>query len=284
MVNAMILAPILYIAIIIGTMATFSSLYRKRKALGFATLEPWFPPSTARDVYLSLLHLPDSAPKVPDSVLRAALLRRAVTVIHRAITVRNAKGPLQALLQRSSVGDDTWTQFTQAEAELDAELKEIMEEANSLTPPGQQPPWGQIIFQSAAEMAHNERFMKKAKAQEDRGIELKKWWEDKTGKIRTEFLKSEGIDVEAVGQARMASITPEPPSIPPTTAQDVPQTPAPLPVSSDVPAGEQVEAKTKSPTSSDEDGVLVEAVSTPVRPPPVTQATGSMRGKKKNKK
>jgi len=243
-------------------------------------MEPWFQPSTARNVYLSLLHLPDSSPSakaVPDSVLRAALLRRAVTVLHRAIHVRSAKGPLQALLQRGSVGDDTWTQFTQAEKELDAELKEIMEEANSLTPPGMQPPWGQFIFQSAAEMAHNERFQKKVESFAEKGADTKQWWSERTSKIRSEFLKSEGVDVETT-----PGVSPNPaatePFVPLATSTPAPATAT---VTDNTPpiVEERVSEKVISPAaSSDEDVVVVEAVSTPPRPTPVT--TGSMRSKK----
>ena len=66
-----------------------------------------------RNIYLSLLHLePEDgkekkAPAVPDSVLRAALLRRAVEDIHRIIAVRSAKNACSVLLQRGSVGGNT---------------------------------------------------------------------------------------------------------------------------------------------------------------------------------
>src|ERR1700753_1266390 len=78
--------PIFYLTILIGSLYTFSSLYRKRQATKAARLENWFPHHKSRDIYLSLLHLdPAEAStdgggekklnKVPDSVLKAALLR-----------------------------------------------------------------------------------------------------------------------------------------------------------------------------------------------------------------
>lgn len=132
--------PVAYLSILIGSLATFSSLYRRSKAAKSASLEPWFPSHLQRNIYLSLLHLdpsdPDSTPadadkslsKVPDSIIKAALLRRAVEDIHRIIQVRNAKPALQTLLQRGSVGDDLWQRFQRAEKEIEEEVKDVVNE------------------------------------------------------------------------------------------------------------------------------------------------------------
>jgi len=82
-----------------------------------ASLEPWFGPHYSRDIYLTLLH--QENPKVPDSILKAALIRRATEDIRRIVTIKQAKGSLQQLLQRGSIGDDLWTRFTVAEAEIE---------------------------------------------------------------------------------------------------------------------------------------------------------------------
>lgn len=121
MVNLISLGvPIAYITVLIGSLAVFSSLYRKRKAAKAASLEPWFEPHTARDVYNSLLHIdgPDGE-KIPDHVLVAALLLRAKEDIRRVLTLRQSKQGLQQLLQKGSVGDDLWTRFEAANAEMD---------------------------------------------------------------------------------------------------------------------------------------------------------------------
>ncbi|RVD81381.1 uncharacterized protein DFL_009247 [Arthrobotrys flagrans] len=199
MINlASLVPPILYIVIIVGSMATFSSLYRKRKTQAAASMEPWFPPSLSRDIYLTLLHLPDTPnpPKIPDSVLRAALLRRATDVIQKAIVIRQSKGPLQALLQKGSVGDDTWAQFLKAEQDIDAEIKEVAEDAMALSNQNQQ--WAQFIFQSAAEMLTNERLRMKLEEQNVKSQEWSEWWGKRNEKVRSEFLASEGV--EEVGQ------------------------------------------------------------------------------------
>jgi translocation protein SEC66 len=135
-----LLIPLAYLSILIGSLATFSSLYRRRKAQKSASLAPWFPPHLQRNIYLSLLHIdpqdPSSTPEgsdkslsqVPDSIIRAALLRRAVEDIHRIIQIRNAKPALQTLLQRGSVGDELWQRFLRAEQEIEEEVKDVVSE------------------------------------------------------------------------------------------------------------------------------------------------------------
>ena len=78
-----LLLPIIYISVMGGIMAVFSSLYKKRKLSRAASLEPWFGPHIQRNVYLSLLHIEPSEaqPKIPESVIKAALLRRATECV-----------------------------------------------------------------------------------------------------------------------------------------------------------------------------------------------------------
>ena len=143
--------PLAYLSILVGSLATFSSLYRKRKvgkcflrsnvcsapglmlAAKSISLEPWFGQHLQRDIYLSLLHLePDASqeksPAVPDSVLKAALLQRAAEDIRRILAIRSAKPALANLLARGSVGDDLWQRFLRAEKEIEAELRDVVEE------------------------------------------------------------------------------------------------------------------------------------------------------------
>ena len=145
--------PFAYLGILVGSLATFSSLYRKRKAgkatnrssfsptqlantkaVNASSLEPWFPPHLQRNIYLSLLHLePESndnkkAPAVPESVLKAALLRRATEDIHRVLAVRSAKQALSSLLQKGSVGDELWQRFLLAEKEIEEEVRDVVNE------------------------------------------------------------------------------------------------------------------------------------------------------------
>lgn len=133
-----LLLPVLYLTILIGSLYTFSSLYRKRQIAKAAKLEDWFPAHRQRDIYLSLLHLdPAEASegdgekklsKVPDSVLKAALMQRAVEDIRRIVQLRTAKPALQTLLQRGSVGEELWQRFLRAEKEMEEEVKDVVNE------------------------------------------------------------------------------------------------------------------------------------------------------------
>lgn len=102
-----------------------------------ANLAPWFGPHLQRNVYLSLLHMnpedgKEKSPKVPESVVRAALLRRAVEDIHRLVQIRTAKQACSSLLQKGSVGDDLWQRFQRAEKEMEEELRDVVMEVRAL--------------------------------------------------------------------------------------------------------------------------------------------------------
>ena len=97
------------------------------------SLEPWFGPHVQRNIYLSLLHIEpqpgqEKATPVPDSVLKTALLQRATEDIRRILAIRVAKQPLHQLLQKGSVGDELWQRFLRAEKEMEAELRDVVEE------------------------------------------------------------------------------------------------------------------------------------------------------------
>lgn len=101
-----------------------------------ANLAPWFGPNLQRNVYLSLLHLGSddgdkASPRVPESVLRAALLRRAVQDIERLIQIKSAKQACSTLLLRGSVGDDLWQRFQRAEKEMEEELRDVVTEVRA---------------------------------------------------------------------------------------------------------------------------------------------------------
>ncbi|KAI1640365.1 Sec62/63 complex, subunit Sec66 [Biscogniauxia mediterranea] len=181
--------PFAYISVLGGSLFTFSTIYRKRKAAQSANLEPWFPPHLQRNIYLSLLHLEpeagqEKAPKVPDSVIRAALLRRAVEDIRRIIQIRTSKAALNTLLQRGSVGDDLNQRFLRAEKEIEEELRDVVSEANALAPG-----WGQVIFQSANEIAANTALRSRLEEIESRTESEKQWWEKRREAIQKDFMK-----------------------------------------------------------------------------------------------
>lgn len=68
------------------------------------------------------------SPAVPESVLKAALLRRATEDINRVLALRSQKQALAMLLQRGSVGDDLWQRFLRAEKEMEDEVRDVVSE------------------------------------------------------------------------------------------------------------------------------------------------------------
>ncbi|EGP87514.1 uncharacterized protein MYCGRDRAFT_27456, partial [Zymoseptoria tritici IPO323] len=195
-----LLLPFLYLTIVFGSLATFSSTYRKRQLAKQASLEPWFPAHTQRDIYLSLLHLDPSEAaeegekklnKVPDSVLKAALMRRAVEDIERIVKLRASKPALQNLLQRGSVSDELMQRFVRAEKEMEAEVKDVVEEANAFTSG-----WGQVIFQSANEINQNRIIKERTSELSATRDSEKEWWEKRREGIQQELLVE--LDEEAV--------------------------------------------------------------------------------------
>ncbi|RMD44154.1 hypothetical protein DV735_g974, partial [Chaetothyriales sp. CBS 134920] len=163
-----LLLPIAYLTILIGSLATFSHLYRRRQLYSKLRLAPYFPAHAARNVYLSLLHLPDETKgggSVPDSILRAALLSRACTDIERILEIRVRKPALGQLLQRGV---------------------DVVSEANALTPG-----WGAVIFQSASEMVQNRSLRAKLDRVRETEAAEKEAWERTKAEARRELMAEE---------------------------------------------------------------------------------------------
>lgn len=102
-----------------------------------AALEPWFDSHLQRDIYLSLLHTEpepgEESPAIPDSVLKAALLERAVEDIRRILSLRTAKPALNTLIQKGSIGEDLWQRFQREEKEMEEEVRDVVTEVQILS-------------------------------------------------------------------------------------------------------------------------------------------------------
>lgn len=129
---------------------TLDTLFIESSPLARLQKDPWWPTHHERDVYISLLQQTD--PPAPDHILKAALLRRAVTDITRIHSMREDKQAATVLVQKGSVGDDLLTRLLAAEKELETEILEVVAEANSF-----KEGWGSYIFQTASEMLANEK-------------------------------------------------------------------------------------------------------------------------------
>ncbi|KAG6814327.1 hypothetical protein H0H92_013452 [Tricholoma furcatifolium] len=144
---ASVFVPVAYVIIVFGGLFVFSYFYRKHTSS--QSYEPYFPSHPERNAYVTLLQ---SDPRPSDSLLKAALVRRAMADVQRVIRIREDKPALQNLLQKGSIGDDLWNSLISAEKELEAEIMEVVGEANSFVEG-----WGQVIFPTANEMLANEK-------------------------------------------------------------------------------------------------------------------------------
>lgn len=112
------------------------------------SFEAWFPSHPPRDLYISIL----SSESPPDNLVKSALLLRAIEDVKRIWRIRDDKMALTSLHQRGLLGDDTKARFEFAEKELEAEILDVVQEANSF-----KQGWGGLIFATATEMAQAER-------------------------------------------------------------------------------------------------------------------------------
>jgi len=98
--------------------------------------------------------------------------------------IRDQKQALSTLLQRGSVGDDLWQRFLRAEKEMEEEVRDVVSEANAYVPN-----WGQIIFQSAKEIASNNVFRQRVQEYQSKVGEEREWWDRKKASIQEDFMK-----------------------------------------------------------------------------------------------
>ncbi|KAI0670276.1 Pre protein translocase subunit Sec66-domain-containing protein [Trametes maxima] len=206
---ASVLIPVLYVFIVFGSLLVFSYFYRRRNAS--KVYEPYFPQHHERDVYFSLMQMSD--PPASESLLKAALVRRAMTDVTRIIRLREDKPALQNLLQKGSIGDDLWNSLLAAEKEMEAEILEVAAEANAYVEG-----WGSVIFQTATEMMHNE----KMRSLVEQIPAIRAEAERKYGKTALPRLI-----VEAAAAAPPTPSTPQQPSVPSTPSTPArPETPS----------------------------------------------------------
>jgi translocation protein SEC66 len=116
--------------------------------LAASKVKPWFDNWKSREIYISLLQT-----ESPDEyLLKAALLRRAMTVVTRVLQMREQRPPLSKLLKQGSIGEDVWNSFQKAEEELEQEVMEVVQEADTFNQG-----WGKSIYQTASEMIAHEK-------------------------------------------------------------------------------------------------------------------------------
>ncbi|KAJ1945780.1 translocation protein Sec66 [Kickxella alabastrina] len=148
--TGMLLVYIVGWGIVFGT---FVHYYHKRKALSLSKLESWYPTHPERDIYFSLIKLQKESPtSVTTEVLMAALFRRAMTDITRMVEIQTNKATLATLVKSGAMSEEYLHQFMASEAEKEAELMSVAQEAERL-----RPGWGRLIFAAASEMVNCSR-------------------------------------------------------------------------------------------------------------------------------
>jgi translocation protein SEC66 len=188
-------APIAYIILVLGSLITFSTIYRRRKAQQTKDLQPWFPTHQSRDIYLTLLHLESPA---PPTMLKAALLERAKEDISRIYALREQKPAANQLLLKGSLAETTFQRILAAEKDLNLEIQDVLAEAMALG--GEE--WGQSIMAQANEYYQKEVILKTIeRSKEYAETERKRWdeeqalrkeWQDRQREIALKELSAEG--------------------------------------------------------------------------------------------
>jgi hypothetical protein len=75
-----------------------------------------------------------------------------MTDVRRILRMRDDKVAAQLLLQKGTVGDELWSLLLKAEKELEAEVLDVVNEANTFSNA-----WGPGIFATAGEMCIREK-------------------------------------------------------------------------------------------------------------------------------
>ncbi|KAI8589379.1 Pre protein translocase subunit Sec66-domain-containing protein [Geranomyces variabilis] len=120
---------------------------KARVAVQHAHDDGYFPPHTSRTQYNELAEM--FSPEDPNGLklLMTSLMKRALTDVQRVFHINEEKAPLQALVNKGTVGEDLLEKLVAAEADLQSEINEVMEEAEMY-----RPGWGKTIFQEASQM------------------------------------------------------------------------------------------------------------------------------------
>lgn len=121
----------------------------------FTSLKPWYEKNISRDLYFSIKES-SADQKVPDKLIKAALLKWAAEDVQRLIKMREGSQVLMNLHQRGSVGDNLWTRYTTSEKLLMLDLNELAREAEAI-----KPGWSQQVIQLATEITQNQAIRKR---------------------------------------------------------------------------------------------------------------------------
>ncbi|KAI9093100.1 Pre protein translocase subunit Sec66-domain-containing protein [Phlyctochytrium arcticum] len=141
--------PVLYtvaIAVLFGAYIKWNRV-KQRVAAHDAATDGYFPPHHAKILYneLAEMHSPDDHNGL--KLLSSSLMKRAIADVQLIYKIRDEKPPLQQMVRQGLMGEELLEKLERAEAELDVEVREVMEEAE-LYKEG----WGKTIFPEATQL------------------------------------------------------------------------------------------------------------------------------------
>lgn len=122
----------------------------------------WFGKNPDKETYEELLRTnPDD-----EEGLRKALMRRAITDMRRLMELNEEKESVYNLMRTGAISEAMWSDFKQAESDMQLELFEVQAEAETF-----KKDWSQSILKEAAMLLHKEKELielKKAKDAEEK--------------------------------------------------------------------------------------------------------------------
>ncbi|KAJ3313825.1 translocation protein S66 [Boothiomyces sp. JEL0838] len=124
----------------------------------------YFPLNRAKFEYEELAEQYSPDDSTGKKVLVAALLKRAVEAVTRVLRIRDEKPPLQGMVKEGIVNEGLWEKLLAAEAEIELEMQELMEESNLY-----KPNWSASFLQEVSQLVQMK--MQQAAQQEQQNME-----------------------------------------------------------------------------------------------------------------
>lgn len=152
--------PLLYVSILVVSLAVFASHYRKKTVQELSRLPSMFDESVARDLYYELKQMSESEEtKVHEKVLKAALLNRGAEAIRRTLKLKESEPQVTMLYKNGSVGEEYWKRYQNEVKLVDLEFKECIQEAEMM-----QPGWPQLFVGVCREICFNQALKRRYQA------------------------------------------------------------------------------------------------------------------------
>lgn len=167
-----VFTPFLYLGIMGGIFAIFASFYKKHRLAKLTKVEPIFEDNFPLQLYLNLKASMTSLGVKPDEkLLKAALLRRGAEAVRRSMKLKENEAAYQRLYQEGLIGDEVYKQYEFETKFQELEIKEIVQEVESI-----KPGWSQTFFATVQEVCFNEALRRRLYSIEKRKTDLAEFW------------------------------------------------------------------------------------------------------------